>query len=101
MPSRQLLPAPTHHYVRVQFTVPIDCVTGLASDDPWPPADPACDTAIPIAGAVAGTGRTRDGDGIVNVEREITRPCYDGLRTSGALAWPPSLDACADAATSP
>ena len=80
--------------VQVVFTAPIACLDRLASGATWPLADEACRTDVAIEGIVAGSGQAASGAAIVNVEREISRDCYEALRPLGAAPWPVSIEAC-------
>ena len=82
--------------VSVAFTVPADCFDRLADGARWPLDDEACRSGVPIDGVVAGRGRTASSATIVNIEREITRACYEALRPLRTAPWPVSAGACGD-----
>ncbi len=82
--------------VQVVFTAPAACLDRLVSGTTWPLADEVCRTDVPIAGIVAGSGHSASGAAIVNIEREISRECYEALRPLGAAPWPVSIEACGD-----
>ena len=80
--------------VQVRFTVPPDCLDRLVDGASWPLDDAACRSEVAIDGVVAGTGRTATGATIVNIERKITRECYEALRSLRAAPWPVSVAVC-------
>ena len=80
--------------VQVQFTAPPDCLERLVEGASWPLDDAACLSEVAIDGVVAGRGRTATGATIVNIERKITRECYEALQPLGAAPWPVSIEAC-------
>ncbi len=80
--------------VRVQITAPPDCFNRLTNGASWPLDDDACRSDTVIDGVVAGKGRTASGATIVNIERKISRECYEALRPLGAAPWPVSVAAC-------
>ncbi len=84
----------TKYRVQVVFTAPIDCLDRLVSGATWPLADEACRTDAAIEGVVAGSGHSAAGAAIVNVEREISRACYEALSPLGPAPWPVSVEAC-------
>ena len=83
-----------NYRIQVQFTAPAECLDRLVDGASWPLDDAACQSDVEIEGVVAGTGRTARGATIVNIERKITRECYEALRPARALPWPVSIEAC-------
>ena len=83
-----------NYRVQVQFTPPPDCLDRLVEGASWPLDDADCRSEVAIDGVVAGTGRTATGATIVNIERKITRECYEALRPLGAAPWPVSVAVC-------
>ena len=80
--------------VSVTLTARPDCFRHLIDGASWPLDEEICRSDVPIEGIVAGRGRTASGATIVNIEREITRECYEALRPLGAAPWPVVVGAC-------
>ena len=80
--------------VQVVFLVAGECLSRLDQGEGWPIDDPACAGDVQIEGTISGLGRTAFGDTIVNVEREISKACFDALDASLGGPWPPATDAC-------
>ncbi len=84
---------PATYRVQVEFLVAGECLSRLDQGESWPVDDPACAGDVQIEGTINGLG-TAFGDTIVNVEREISKACFDALNASSGGPWPPATDAC-------
>ena len=85
---------PATYRVQVEFLVAGECLSRLDQGESWPVDDPACAGDVQIEGTINGLGRTAFGDTIVNVEREISKACFESLDASSGGPWPPATDAC-------
>ena len=84
---------PATYRVQVEFLVAGECLSRLDQGESWPVDGPACAGEVKIEGTIHGLG-TAFGDTIVNVEREISKACFDALNASSGGPWPPATDAC-------
>ncbi len=83
---------PAEYYLNVMFAVPEACGAAVAASSTWPVTDAECAGPDGLSGTISGTGRTANGDTIVNVRVDVDEACHTAVELG--MDWPPPVAAC-------